>query len=97
LSIGKQYALRTIDPEAPWHRRRYGYSFSKWARQYGFGSKRASDRSHAIELHENLKAITAGNPARRERRRLIGAQANVKRWRKEIRRAKWQMPARPKT
>ena len=30
LSIGKQYALRTIDPEAPWYQRRYGHTFSKW-------------------------------------------------------------------
>jgi hypothetical protein len=57
----------------------------------GFGSMRASDRSHAIELHENFTAITAWRatlPA--ERRRLIGAQASVKRWRKET-----QRPAKP--
>ena len=24
LVIGKQYALRTVDPDAPWHQRRYG-------------------------------------------------------------------------
>ena len=30
LAIGKQYALRTIDPEAPWYQRRYGHTFSKW-------------------------------------------------------------------
>jgi hypothetical protein len=75
LAIGKQYALRTVDAEAPWHQRRYGSAFHKWGKQHGFGSMRASDRSYAIELHENLKAITASQATllERERRRLIGA------------------------
>jgi hypothetical protein len=50
---------------------------------HGFGTMRPSDRSHAIELHENLAAIIVwrdGLPER-QRNRLIGAQANVKRWR----------------
>ncbi len=48
---------------------------------------RPSDRFHAIELHENFAAITAWRASlpERQRRRLIGAQANVKRWRKETR------------
>lgn len=94
LVIGKQYALRTVDPDAPWHQRRYGYAFHKWAQQNGFGSMRASDRSHAIELHENLKAITAWRDdlPQRERRRLVSAQAVTKRWRKETRHGNGKCP-----
>jgi len=48
--------------------------------------RRPSDRSYAIELHENLKAITKWRATlpERQRRRLIGAQANVKRWRASL-------------
>ena len=48
----------------------------------------------AIELHENLKAITAWRATlpERERRRLVGAQANVKRWRKETRHGNGKCP-----
>jgi hypothetical protein len=61
---------------------------------HGFGSMRASDRSHAIELHENYAAITAWRLTlpERECRRLIGAQANVKRWRKETHRGNGKCP-----
>jgi hypothetical protein len=47
---------------------------------------RASDRSYAIQLHENIGAITAWRAglSDRERGRLIGAQANVKRWRASL-------------
>jgi hypothetical protein len=55
---------------------------------------RPSDRRNAVELHENLKAITAWRATlpERERRRLIGAQANVKRWRKETRHGNGKCP-----
>jgi hypothetical protein len=45
---------------------------------------RASDRSSAIKLHENIGAITAWRAglSDRERDRLNTAQSNVKRWRK---------------
>jgi hypothetical protein len=94
LAVGKQYALRTIDPKAPWHQRRYGYAFYKWAQQHGFSSMRPSDRSHAIELHENLAAVTAWRATLpdRERRRLIGAQANIKRWHRETRHGNGKCP-----
>jgi len=44
---------------------------------------RPSDRSHAIELHENIAAITGWRDglSERQRKRLIDAQANVQRWR----------------
>lgn len=63
-------------------------------KECGFGFMRPSDRSNAIELHENLRAITAwrAKPPERERRRLIGAQANVKRWRKEKRHRNGKCP-----
>jgi hypothetical protein len=48
----------------------------------------------AIELYENLAAVTAWRATlpERERRRLIGAQANVKRWRKETRHGNGKCP-----
>lgn len=58
----------------------------------GFRFMRPSDRSYAIVLHENIRSIEqwrSGLPEHR-RRRLIGAQANVKAWRKTT------QPAEPK-
>ncbi len=53
---------------------------------------RPSDRSHAITLHENLQAIEQWRTTLpdKQRRRLRGAQQNVKRWRRETR-----QPAEP--
>jgi hypothetical protein len=84
LAFGKAYALKATGANAAWGRR-YSLAFSVWMKETGFGFMRPSDRSNAVELHENLKAITAWRATlpERERRRLIGAQANVKRWRKE--------------
>jgi hypothetical protein len=84
LAVGKAYALKATGANAPWGRN-YSLAFSAWMQECGFGFMRPSDRSHAVELHENLRAITAWRITlpERERRRLIGAQANVKRWRKE--------------
>jgi hypothetical protein len=86
LHVGKLHALKITQANAPWGRN-YSREFSAWMKAHGFGEMRASDRSHAIELHENFAAITAWRASlpERERRRLIGAQANVKRWRKETR------------
>jgi hypothetical protein len=82
LAIGKAHALRVTGANAAWGST-YSRAFSCWIKEHGFGEMRPSDRSHAIELHENLAEITAwrdGLPER-QRRRLIGAQSNVKRWR----------------
>jgi hypothetical protein len=86
LAYRKRYALRVTGANRAWGRN-YSRAFSAWMKQCGFGFMRPSDRSNAIELHENFAAITAWREhlPERERRRLIGAQANVKRWRKETR------------
>jgi hypothetical protein len=85
LSIGKQWALLTVDLDAPWHQRRYGAKFSKWLQAHGFDAMRPSDRSDAITLFENREAIDRWRAtlSEKQRRRLRGCQQNVKRWRKE--------------
>jgi hypothetical protein len=82
LAIGKAHALRVTGANAPWGRN-YSREFGAWIKQHGFDTMRPSDRSYAIELHENRAAIAAWRDSLPEhkRRRLIGAQANVKRWR----------------
>jgi hypothetical protein len=82
LAIGKAEALRTSGANAPWGQH-YCRAFSAWAKEMGFGSMRASDRSHAIQLHENIGSITAWRAglSNKQRGRLTTAQANVKRWR----------------
>jgi hypothetical protein len=82
LAVGKQWALRSSGANCAWGST-YSKAFSKWVADHGFTSMRPSDRSYAIALHENFSAITVwreGLPER-QRNRLIGAQANVKRWR----------------
>ena len=93
LAVGKAYALKATGANAPWGRN-YSLAFGAWMKECGFGFMRPSDRSNAVELHENLKAITAWRITlpERERRRLIGAQANVKRWRKETRHGNGKCP-----
>jgi len=87
LNIGRQFALRTIDPEAPWHQRRYGYAFHNWAQQHGFGSMPKQARSWALALHENAAAIEQWHQGlserERKRKRLINPQSVVKRWQRE--------------
>jgi hypothetical protein len=93
LAVGKAYALKATGANAAWGRN-YSLAFGAWMKECGFGFMRPSDRSYAVELHENLKAITAWRITlpERERRRLIGAQANVKRWRKESRHGNGKCP-----
>jgi len=94
LAIGKQYALRTIDPEAPWHQQRYGARFSQWLQQHGFNAMRPSDRSYAITLFENCESIERWRQtlSDKQRSRLRGCQQNVKRWRKETRHGNGKCP-----
>jgi hypothetical protein len=82
LAIGKTHALRLSGANAPWGQN-YCRQFSTWAKEHGFGTLRASDRSYAIALHENIGAITAfrAGLSDRERGRLVTAQSNVKKWR----------------
>jgi hypothetical protein len=90
LAVGKAYALKA---NAAWGRT-YSLAFGAWMKECGFGFMRSSDRSNAVELHENLKAITAWRITlpERERRRLIGAQANIKRWHRETRHGNGKCP-----
>jgi hypothetical protein len=95
LSIGKQWALRTIDPEAPWYRQRYGARFSQWLQAHGFDAMRPSDRSHAITLFENRESVERWRQtlSDKQRSRLRGCQQNVKRWRKETWHGNGKCPA----
>src|SRR5262249_55163805 len=85
LAIGKAHTLKATGANAAWGRN-YSRTFHTWMAEHGFGNMRPSDRSHAIELYENLAAITAWRDTlpEHQRRRLIGAQANVKRWRTSL-------------
>jgi hypothetical protein len=94
LSIGKAEALRTTGANRA-AGQYYCRAFHRWIADHGFGTMPKSDRCHAIALHENLAAITAwrdGLPEH-QRRRLIGAQANVKRWRASLDRGNYRCPA----
>jgi hypothetical protein len=84
LFIGKQFALLTIGRDAPWYQRRYGHRFSQWLRAHGFDAMRPSERSDAITLFENRESIERWRAtlSDKQRRRLRGAQQNVKRWRR---------------
>jgi hypothetical protein len=83
LAIGKAHALRTVDTNAPWWQRRYGYRFNEWLKTNGFFSGMTpSVRSVAIELYENLPAIEAWRAtlSEKQRRSLIHPLSNVRRW-----------------
>jgi hypothetical protein len=85
LAIGKAHALRASRANAPWGKP-YCSAFSAWAKEVGFGTMRASDRSYAIALHENIGAVTAWRAglSDKQRSRLTTAQSNFKRWRSSI-------------
>jgi len=51
LAISKRHALKVTSANGAWGRN-YSREFGTWMKQHGFGFIRASDRSHAIELHE---------------------------------------------
>ena len=82
LTIGKAHALKASGANAPWGQN-YCRAFSAWAKETGFSTMRASDRSYAIALSENLGAITSWRAtlSDKQRGRLRSAQANVRRWR----------------
>jgi hypothetical protein len=82
LAIGKQHALKVSQANAPWGRA-YCKALHAWTKEHGFGGIRASDRSYAIQLKENISSVTAWRAglSDRERARLTTAQSNVKRWR----------------
>jgi hypothetical protein len=86
LSVGKSRALKITGANAAWGQN-YSREFGAWMKAHGFAAMRPSDRSHAITLHENLTAIEQWRASLpdKQRRRLRGAQQNVKRWRRETR------------
>ena len=82
LAIGKAHALRTTGANAAWGRN-YSRAFCDWMREHHFDRMPKSTRSVAIELHENVEAITAWRAALsdKQRRRLVHPLSNVRRWR----------------
>ena len=83
LSIGKVRAQRIAGEADNWRDRNYIYEFGRWMRAHGFGDMPKSVRSVAVELHENIDAITAWRTTlpERQRCRLVHPLSNVRRWR----------------
>jgi len=83
LSVGKARAQRIAGEADNWRDRNYIYEFGRWMRQHGFGDMPKSVRSVAVELHENIDAISAWRATlpERQRRRLVHPLSNVRRWR----------------
>jgi hypothetical protein len=84
LSVGKQHALNVTGANRAWGQH-YSREFCKWMTENHFSKMPKSLRSVAIELHENIDAITAWRSTlpERQRQRLNGPQQNLRRWRKE--------------
>src|SRR3974390_2422764 len=81
LAIGKAVALRATGANRAWGSR-YSRVFCEWMKAHRFDSIPKSVRSVAIELHENIAAITAWREtlSEKERRSLIHPLSNVRRW-----------------
>jgi hypothetical protein len=94
LHIGKTHALRASGSDFAWGST-YSRQFNKWMSERGFGAMRPSDRSYAVALHENLPAIEQWRATLpdKERRRLRGAQQNVKRWKASLVNGNGKCPA----
>ena len=82
LSIGKAHALKASGANRAWGSG-YSRAFSDWTKQHQLDRMPKSVRSVAIELHENIEAITAWRETLpiRERQRLVHPLSNVRRWR----------------
>jgi hypothetical protein len=82
LCVGKARAQRIAGEADNWRDQNYIYEFGRWMRDHGFGDMPKSVRSVAIELHENIDAITAWRAtlSERQRRRLVHPLSNVRRW-----------------
>jgi hypothetical protein len=85
LAVGKAHALKASGAKQAWGSG-YSRAFCDWTKRHGFERMPKSVRSVAIELHENISAITAWRETLpdRERRRLIHPLSNVRRWRKSL-------------
>jgi hypothetical protein len=76
--------MKVSGANAAWGRN-YSRAFSDWLQQHPFPNMHASTRSHAIELHENIKAIEKWRASLPERKRqLINPQSVVKRWKASL-------------
>src|SRR6516225_8615844 len=58
LCVGKRHAQRLASEANTWRECNYYHQFSRWLREHGFGTMAKSVRSVAIELYENIDAIT---------------------------------------
>jgi hypothetical protein len=85
LHIGKLHALKVTGANAAWGSA-YSRVFSDWMRQHHFNNMPKSVRSVAVELHENIDAITAWRESlpEKQRRRLIHPLSITRRWRAAI-------------
>jgi hypothetical protein len=93
LLVGKNVALRTSDTNRG---RRYALAFSQWAQQHGFDRMPAATRSTAIQLGENLAAITQWRSTlpERQRKRLTHPQSIVCRWKASLTHGNGKCPHR---
>jgi hypothetical protein len=83
LQVGRDHALRVTMANAPMGQR-YSKAFSAWIKRHHFDTMPKSTRSVAIELNENIAAITAWRATLSEKaqRRLVHPLSNVARWKK---------------
>jgi hypothetical protein len=84
LSVGKQHALNVSGANQAWGQN-YSREFCKWMKENRFDKMPKSLRSIAIEMHENIDAITRWRSTLtdKQRQRLDGPLQNVRRWRRE--------------
>jgi hypothetical protein len=82
LSVGKRHALRVTGADRAWGRN-YSREFGEWMKRHGFEAMPKSTRSVAIELTENIEAITAWRDTlpERQRKRLVHPLSVTRRWR----------------
>jgi hypothetical protein len=83
LQVGRDHALRVTMANAPMGQR-YSKAFSAWVKQHHFEQMPKSTRSVAIELNENIAAITAWRAtlSEKQQRRLVHPLSNVARWKR---------------
>lgn len=84
LAIGRNHALRASGAAAPIGQN-YSRAFSQWLDRTGFPQMPKPLRSWALDLDQNILAITEWRAtlSDRERRRLTNPQSIVRRWRKD--------------
>jgi hypothetical protein len=82
LMVGRDHALKATGANAPMSRR-YCKVFNAWIVAHHFTEMPKSVRSVAIDLHENIDAITEWRAtlSEKDRRRLVHPLSNVRRWR----------------